>query len=148
MAGEEAPYWAALTPELACTDLAASMRFYTEGAGFTVRFERDGFAYLELGRAQLMLELVEQAWITGQMVRPFGRGINLQIEVSDANAVAARLRAAGFELHSPVRDNWYAEGEIEHGQREVLVQDPDGYLLRFAQVLGVRQIDRGDTQAD
>ncbi len=34
------------------------------------------------------------------------------------------------------QENWYDEGNVLSGQREFLVQDPDGYLLRFTQYLG------------
>ena len=45
----------------------------------------------------------------------------------------------GFSLFRDPMETWYSttDGEQE-GQRELLVQDPDGYLLRFAQYLGKR----------
>lgn len=130
--------WAALVPELACSNLACSLAFYRDVLGFGVRFTRDGFAYLELGDAQLMLEAEHKAWRTGELTRPYGRGVNLQIEVASVGAVVGRLDAAGVPLFRPIADNWYGDGTVEHGQRELLVQDPDGYLLRFAEVLGTR----------
>ena len=133
--------WAALVPELLVADLARSRAFYCDLCGFAVRFARpeEGFLYLELGRAQIMLEEVgEEAWVTGPMEPPFGRGINLQIEVAALAPLAARLAGAGVVPFRPLHEAWYREGAVEHGQAQLLVQDPDGYLLRFVEVLGTR----------
>lgn len=136
-----APDWAALVPELLVRDLGRSLAFYVGVCGFRVRFARpeDGFAYVTLGRAQIMLEeLSADSWLTGELAAPFGRGINLQIEVPDVGAVLAALATAGLPLFRPPATSWYRDGGIEHGQTEFLVQDPDGYLLRFMQHLGER----------
>ena len=140
------PHWAALIPELTVADPARSRAFYVGVLGFAVRFERpeDGFLYLEMGRAQIMLDLWREAdvmWMTAPLEPPLGRGINFQIEVDDARAVHDRVVAAEVPLFRPLRESWYREGGHENGQIEFLVQDPDGYLLRFMQHLGTR---RGD----
>jgi hypothetical protein len=87
-----------------------------------------------------MLEQYEpDGWITGPLEFPFGRGINLQIEVEDVQSMVQRLSNAGYPLFRPLRESWYATSdEAEEGQREFLVQDSDGYLLRFVEVLGTR----------
>lgn len=132
------PTWAALVPELACADVDTSIGFYRDILGFTVRFARPGFAYVELGQAQIMLEAEAQSWMVAEMTPPYGRGINLQIEAASVDALHKRLVTAGVRLFRPPADTWYRDGDIEHGQRELLVQDPDGYLLRFAEILGTR----------
>ncbi|KGC04380.1 MULTISPECIES: bleomycin resistance protein [Burkholderia] len=137
--------WAALVPELICSDLAASVRFYRDVLGFGIRFERpeDGFAYLELGGAQLMLEQQRpESWLTGPMEPPFGRGINLQIEVDSIGPIHDRIVAAGVALFVGPRTSWYRQDDIEHGQIEMLVQDPDGYLLRLVEILPQRPAQR------
>jgi len=133
--------WAALVPELICSDIARSVGFYREVLGFRIRFERpeDRFAYLELGQAQLMLEQQgPQSWLTGPMARPFGRGINLQIEVDSLEPILDRCRGAGVALFREPRTSWYRQGDVKHGQMEMLVQDPDGYLLRLVEILPER----------
>ncbi|PAJ80773.1 bleomycin resistance protein [Burkholderia ubonensis] len=133
--------WAALVPELICSDLAGSVRFYRDVLGFRIRFERpeDGFAYLEIGRAQLMLEQHSpESWLTGPMEPPFGRGINLQIEVDSIGPIHDRILGAGVALFVEPRTSWYRQDDIEHGQIEMLVQDPDGYLLRLVEILPER----------
>ncbi len=137
-------HWAAVVPELLVSDIARSLAFYRDVCGFRIRFSRpeDGFAYIELERAQLMLEEIsEESWITGRLQPPYGRGINLQIEVSDVISLHDRLVGMNARIFRPIKTDWYREGDIEHGQTEFLVQDPDGYLLRFMQHLGERCID-------
>ncbi|MCA8047613.1 bleomycin resistance protein [Burkholderia arboris] len=135
--------WAALVPELICSSLAGSVHFYRDVLGFRIRFERpeDGFAYLEIGGAQLMLEQQSpESWLTGTLTPPFGRGINLQIEVDSLDPILDRIRAADVALFVEPRTSWYREGDIEHGQVEMLVQDPDGYLLRLVEILPARPL--------
>jgi catechol 2,3-dioxygenase-like lactoylglutathione lyase family enzyme len=133
--------WAALVPELLVTDLNRSLAFYVDGCGFRVRYARpeEGFAYLASGMAQIMLEqTTEDSWITGPLIPPLGRGINFQIEVEDIAALHDRLVALGTPLFRPLKTEWYRVGDVEHGQTQFLVQDPDGYLLRFMQHLEER----------
>ena len=134
--------WAAVVPELSVTDLDVSLAFY-ELCGFNIQYRRanPSFAYIELGAAQLMLEeSYDDQWVTGTLQRPFGRGVNFQIEVGDAQAIATNLRKKKIGLFRDVNDNWYETVDgIFEGQREFLVQDPDGYLIRFAQSLGTRK---------
>ena len=133
--------WNPLVPELTVKDLEASLRFY-RAAGFSVRFRRDAppFAYLELGQAQIMLEEEHAGgWNVEPLDRPLGRGVNFQIEVADAQKTCAALMGIGIEPFRDLKDTWYAVSEtVEEGQREFLVQDPDGFLLRFSQPLGRR----------
>jgi catechol 2,3-dioxygenase-like lactoylglutathione lyase family enzyme len=139
--GAEPERWSALVPELLVRDLAASLAFFRDLCGFEVRFARpeDGFVYLELGAAQIMLaEIAPDAWVVGPLEPPFGRGINFQVEVPDARALHDRILGAGVALYQPLDTAWYREGGDEHGQTEFLVQDPDGYLFRFVEYLGRR----------
>ncbi len=133
------PDWAALVPELGCRDLTASLSFYVDLLGFKVLYDRpeDGFAYLQLGRAQLMLETLGGGWTNGPLDPPLGRGLNLQIEVEAVRPLSDRLRAAGWPLFREVAVARYRQGDRIHVQAEFLVQDPDGYLLRFVEMMGL-----------
>ena len=44
------------------------------------------------------------------------------------------------KLFLEVEEKWYRVDDQEAGNRQFLVMDPDGYLLRFTEDLGVRQI--------
>lgn len=135
-------HYNALVPELICSDFRRSFAFYTALLGFACLYKRPehGFAYLERGRAQIMIEQIDEtsSWFTGEMERPFGRGINLQIDIDDLDALVEKLGAAGVALFRDPTDRWYRVDDHETGQRQFLVQDPDGYLLRFCQHLGER----------
>ncbi len=141
---------ARLVPELCCSDLRASLCFYTGVLGFQVRYDRPEkrFAYLEREGVELMLEEQSpESWLTGEMSRPFGRGINFQIEVSDVVALHKAVRAADVAVYQEIEDAWYRAGETYVGNRQFLVQDPDGYLLRFFQSLGRREVAPVDADA-
>jgi catechol 2,3-dioxygenase-like lactoylglutathione lyase family enzyme len=132
-----------LVPELIVTDLRKSLHFWAELLGFNIAYDRpeEGFAYLDLHGAQVMLEEWRPAarqWLTDELIFPYGRGINLQIEVLDVDAILDRLSEERWPLYMACEEKWYRAGEKEVGQRQFLVQDPDGYLLRLAQYLGER----------
>ena len=130
-----------LVPELTVRDFQKSVRFYVEILGFRILYRRTSpqFACLDLDSVQFMLEENHgAAWITGELAPPLGRGVNFQIEVSDLKPILDRLAAAKHALYREPRDEWYKTANGLEGQREFLVQDPDGYLLRFAQYLGSR----------
>lgn len=131
--------WNPMVPELLVNDLARSRRFYVDILGFAVRFEREdpSFVYLDLGGAQLMLaQDHEAAWVTGDLDGARGRGLNLQIEVPDLAAIELALDSSGVQLfRAPSTSTYDVGGGAVETQRELLVQDPDGYLLRCVQVL-------------
>lgn len=52
--------------------------------------------------------------------------------------ILASLNAAGWPLFLKLEEVWYRAGTRESGVRQFLVQDPDGYLIRFSQSLGLR----------
>jgi catechol 2,3-dioxygenase-like lactoylglutathione lyase family enzyme len=132
--------WTALVPELVVSDLEASLGIYRALFGFQLLFRREDFAYLALGHAQLMLQQgpVGPDWSTGVLEHPYGRGVNFQIEVNNLQMLLDGLEQAAYPLKRGAETSWYREDGTEHGQRELLVQDPDGYLLRFVQILGER----------
>lgn len=122
-----------LIPELSVSNIEKSKNFYVNILGFKVEYEReeDKFAFLSLGDAQIMIEEVNGYWNTGKLEYPFGRGINFQIEVKDVECIKKSLIRNKIELFRDISINEYeCNGEIIL-QEEFLVQDLDGYLLRF-----------------
>jgi catechol 2,3-dioxygenase-like lactoylglutathione lyase family enzyme len=136
--------WARLVPELLVTDIDASLRFWRDLCGFGVAYDRrhEGFAYLDLDGAQVMLEASGRSrnWIAGPLEAPFGRGINFQIAVRAIEPILASLAAAGWPLFMEPEQKWYRTGEVETGVHQFLVQAPDGYLIRFSAGLGNRPV--------
>jgi hypothetical protein len=113
-----------------------------DGSRAEVLFSRSDsadFAYLNFEGAQLMLEEFHpEAWNVAELEKPYGRGINLQIECSDTSQLRDGLASSDYPLYRDVEDAWRDTGDTLSGAREFLVQDPDGYLLRFSQYLGER----------
>jgi catechol 2,3-dioxygenase-like lactoylglutathione lyase family enzyme len=132
-----------IVPELDVADLSRSVSFYVDVLGFRVRIERpeERFAYLTRGPVHLMLEQADgpgRRFRTAPLEYPFGRGMNLQIEVPDVDQLHTRAVRAGAAIHIPLEKRWYRRGGEETGLRQFVVVDPDGYLLRFFTSLGRR----------
>ena len=134
-----------VVPELDVRDLDTSLGFWCGGLGFTVAYARpeSAFAYLEREGAQVMLNTRNGHWETGALALPFGRGINLQIRVDALADIVLRLETLAWPLFRPPHDAWYRVGADEVGCRQLLVQDPDGYLLRLSEDLGMRPLSPG-----
>ena len=134
-----------LVPELAITDYEKSLDFYTKVLGFTVEYQRveEGFAYLSLGESQIMIDQIgkTRTWKTGEFEHPLGRGINLQIKVvENIDLLLERLSRNSIPLFMEPEEKWYRKEDYEVGNKQFLVQDPDGYLLRFFEDLGSREM--------
>lgn len=133
-----------LVPELSVTHFGKSLHFYTHILGFSIKYQRaeEGFAFLTLGSAQVMIDQigVGRDWKTGELEFPLGRGINFQIEVEHLDPILARLTENNVALFMTPEEKWYRVNNREVGTKQFLVQDPDGYLLRFAEDLGERAI--------
>lgn len=137
--------FAPLVPELDVLDIETSLAFWCGMLGFRVAYERPEakFAYLERQGAQVMLCQINGNWQTGPLERPFGRGVNFQIATDDLTPIQHALDKNAWPLFEETSESWYRIGETEEtGSRELLVQDPDGYLIRFSQSLGRRGIDQ------
>jgi catechol 2,3-dioxygenase-like lactoylglutathione lyase family enzyme len=134
---------ARLVPELTVSNLERSLLFWRDLIGFRILYDRpeEAFAYLEFGGAEVMLDQYSpqtRHWLTRPFAPPLGNGVNLQITVDDVAPILARLAASGWPLFMPVEDKWYRVAAEDAGQRQFVVADPDGYLLRPAQDLGTR----------
>ena len=128
--------FAAIVPEFLVLDFELSKRFWCGILGFSVVFERPGYAYLRCGAVEVMIAQATGHWETAPLERPLGRGINFQMFVGSPDAFAKKLRDNHWPLYQDVHEVWHASGGISRGYRQLLVQDPDGYLLRFAEKLG------------
>jgi catechol 2,3-dioxygenase-like lactoylglutathione lyase family enzyme len=134
--------WNPLVPELTVFDFEKSLEFYTNILGFEIMFSRENFVYLKQEGVQFMLEgFHKDGWNIGRLEPPLGRGINFQIELKDIAPIYESLKAINYPLYRESKDVWRKTGNIQSGQREFLLQDLDGYLLRFCQYLGERSLE-------
>lgn len=127
-----------LIPELSVTDINKSLKFYIDILMFKLEYERkeDKFALLTLDDAQIMIEEVNGYWETGSLEYPFGRGVNFQIEVNNVDELYNNIKAHNYPIKIEMQENWYRVDDKLVGQKEFLIMDLDGYLLRFIQEVG------------
>lgn len=130
-------------PELSVTNLKNSLSFYIT-IGFKIEYERpeDKFAFISLGDIQFMLQEVSpnEKWDLAPLTYPFGNGINFQLEVDNVNKIYNNLKSNNYKITFEIEENWYRQDDKLLGNKEFLVQDPDGYLLRFSEDLGEKNI--------
>lgn len=121
-----------LIPELSVSDIKTSLDFYVK-LGFRVVYERkeDKFAFLELENNQIMIEEINNNWNTGKLEYPFGRGINLSMTINDIDSFYKKVLELKLKLYLELETHSYKVEEKEFLDKEFLIQDPDGYLLRF-----------------
>lgn len=127
-------YWGAMVPELSVMNFSKSLHFYTQVLAFNVRTKRENpsFAYIEREKVQIMLEQFHlKGWNTAKHTYPLGRGVNFQMEFFEIESTYTKLMILNYPIYQEMADSWYDTGELLIGQKEFLIQDPDGYLLRF-----------------
>ncbi|SPF41089.1 Aldoketomutase [Candidatus Desulfosporosinus infrequens] len=131
----------ALIPELSVSNIEKSLDFYLNTLSFKLEYERkeDKFAFLSLEESQIMIEERNGHWETGDLIYPYGRGINLQIATNNIDELYRNIEQNNYPIKIKIQENWYRAGNKLVGHKEFLVLDPDGYLLRFAQGIGEKE---------
>ena len=121
-----------LIPELSVSDINKSKDFYLS-LGFSIVYERvdDKFCFLELDGNQLMIEEVNQNWNVGELEYPFGRGINISMEVADIDKLYGFVKEKQYPIFRDMQIDSYQVGDRVYHDKQFLIQDLDGYLLRF-----------------
>lgn len=137
--------WNQMIPEFDVFNLEESLNFYTKLIGFHIEYDRkeDKFAFLQLENVQIMLQEIDienNKWGTGKLEYPLGVGINFQIEVPNIDEIYNKLKKFNYKIFVEIEDHWYRKEHTLLGCREFLVQDPNGYLLRFSQDLGEKEV--------
>jgi catechol 2,3-dioxygenase-like lactoylglutathione lyase family enzyme len=136
--------FAKLVSELLVEDLSESLYFWREALGFEIAYQRpeEKFAYLERSEgAQIMLcERSEGRWETATMAKPYGRGVMFQVYISSIDPIIARLQDLRVPIYAGPREVWRRYGDREGGKREVIVLDPNGYLIMLAEDLSERPL--------
>lgn len=123
-----------MIPELTVSDINQTKEFYLSKLGFNLEYERvdDKFIFVSFEDNQFMFEqLHNDGWDMGVLEYPFGRGINFSIECSCIDSLYELILKHQIEPYRELHEAVYLCGEKEVRQRQFLIQDPDGYLLRF-----------------
>ena len=122
-----------LIPELSVFDILQTKKFYKE-LGFKIEYERqkEKFIFMSFQDSQFMFEQIhDDGWNTGELSYPLGRGINFSIAVEDVEELYKLVKTLNFEIYRELTINKYQVNGAEETQIEFLIQDPNGYLLRF-----------------
>jgi uncharacterized glyoxalase superfamily protein PhnB len=109
-------------------NVQASLPFYRDVLGATVRYADEDFAALNLAGAEFMLHADHaydhhplHKYTAGVEVKRRGLGAELRVMGVDPDAAEARAKAAGATIVQPAAD-------YPHGWRDVMLADPDGYV--------------------
>lgn len=117
-----------MVPLLNVEDVARSIQFYSDVAGFEVgqRYESDGtvvWAEIRCGNIVLMLNTPDGVDSSARRRQQSYRETVFYFGVDNARALHDDLQARGFAV-GPVERQFY-------GSDEFLLRDPDGYELAF-----------------
>ena len=123
-------------PELSVDNLERSLDFY-KTLGFKIEYERkqDKFVFLSLGKIQIMLQELSTSnkWDIAPLSHPYGNGINFEFDLDSIDNIYERVKNSKYEITFDIEENTYKCNDTTIINREFLVQDPDGYLLRFSE---------------
>lgn len=121
-----------LIPEFSVSNILVSKKFYID-LGFEIVYERveDKFCFLSLYDNQIMIEEVNNNWNVGELEYPFGRGINISMAVNEIDKFYNNVKNMGIKLYKDIVVSKYRVDDGYVCDKQFLIQDPDGYLLRF-----------------
>lgn len=113
-------------PQLRTTDLAESIRFYTQTLGMALAFRhQDFYAGIRAGEQVFHLKLVDTPDPSIAMVER-GEHFHLYFETDDVEVAARALREKGVGLVTDVHDTPW-------GTREFVIRDDQGHTLYFGE---------------
>ena len=122
-----------MIPELSVFDIEQTKRFYND-LGFKIEYERpeEKFIFMSFQESQFMFEQIhDNGWNIGELIYPLGRGINFSIAVDDIEGLYKLVKTLNLEIYRELNRSIYQVNGTEETQTEFLIQDPNGYLLRF-----------------
>jgi uncharacterized glyoxalase superfamily protein PhnB len=121
-----------LTPNLVVSNVERSMAFYRDVLGFKVDVTVPDaspyvFASVQSGPVEIFLNAPEPALAEYPAFkdRPIGGTLTLFIDVADIARVYESLQSR-VKVTMPIEKKWY-------GVTEFAFEDPDGYVLTFAE---------------
>lgn len=113
-------------------DLTASVAFYREVVGMTVKLEGDGYVeFVTVGTKFGLYDRARLPELIGREATQGGPSGQLVFLVPDTDLEAERLRRLGAEIVAGPRDRAW-------GHRTVHIVDPDGNVVEFAQEIARR----------
>lgn len=125
------------TVNLLVRDVVRSAVFYRDVLGVTVRYADQDFAALEMQGTEFMLH-ADHAYdhhpVHERLQAPGRRGTGVELRVLgiDPDALEERARNAGVKIVQEAKD-------FPHGWRDVMVEDPDGYVWAVGVAIGAKE---------
>lgn len=80
---------------------------------------------------QIMLEENNDNWNVAKMEYPYGNGMNISMTVENVDYLYKTLKDKQVKIFLNLEINEYRVNNKIFQDKEFLLQDPDGYLLRF-----------------
>lgn len=127
-----------LIPELTVSNIENTKKFYIEILQFKLEYERPEKKFIFLSKEGNQLMFGENSknknsdnWETAPLEYPYGRGINFEMTVSNIEELYNRVLSYNIKPFRELMTNRYRKDDEYIVQNEFLIQDPDGYLLRF-----------------
>ena len=121
-----------LIPELSVSNIENSKKFY-QNLGFEIMYERkeDKFCFIQLEKNQIMLQENNDNWVVGKMEYPYGNGINISMSINEVEGLYNTIKNKKIKFFMELKISEYKVNDKIFKDKEFLIQDPDGYLLRF-----------------
>jgi catechol 2,3-dioxygenase-like lactoylglutathione lyase family enzyme len=117
-----------IVAQLRTTDMASSVRFYTEKLGFSVEFNYgDFYTGIRAGSQVFHLKLVDEKDPSIRYVDE-GEHFHLYLVTDGVADLAAQLQAKGVELLKGIH-------ETPWNTREIVIRDDQGHTLYFGEAL-------------
>ena len=126
-----------LTPNLIVASVEASLRFYEDVLGFSRAMnvpEKPPFVFASVVSGPVEIFLNDRSTVTKENAQMAGLapggGNTMFIEVEDVDALYAQV-GSRVQVVMALVTQWY-------GMREFAIEDPDGYVITFAQRVEAR----------
>jgi len=126
------PHIKKLTPNLIVSSVESSLAFYEGVLGFTRGMtvpEQSPYVFASVTGGPVEIFFNDQAAVAKESPQLAGKarggGNTMFIEIEGVDALHARI-ASRVQVVMPLRTQWY-------GMREFAIQDPDGYVITFAE---------------
>ena len=103
------------------SDLGRSKRFYQDKLGWTLGTDEPYVAGFSFGSGYLVLHVDDRS----KESRSYSGGLHVAVQVEDAAAEHARLKAQGVAVGELDDQPW--------GERNFTFSDPDGYVWSYGQ---------------
>ena len=113
-------------PILETRDVARTLDLYCNWLGFqrVGNPDEEASGMYAVHSGSVYLAFIHSGTVTPGVLP--GRGVRFYLEVDDVEERHGLAQQAGFRMVEPLQDKPY-------GMREFTIQDPNGYLLTFAQ---------------